>query len=94
MAQFWVALSPIGNGGKCNAQAFFESYLAAPLWLCMYLGYMLYERDFTFLNPLDKIDLDYHRRVYDPEIIRQENEENKERLKNSSFFFRIYNFWC
>lgn len=48
MAQFWVALSPIGNGGKCDAQAFFESYLAAPLWIFMYAGYMVYKRDFTF----------------------------------------------
>lgn len=94
MAQFWVALSPIGNGGKCDAQAFFESYLAAPLWIFMYVGYMVYKRDFTFLNSLDKIDLDFHRRVYDPEIMRQEDEENKERLKNSSIFVRVYKFWC
>lgn len=94
MAQFWVALSPPGSDGKCDVESFFQSYLAAPLWIFMYLGYMIYNKDFTLLNPLDKIDLDFHRRVYDPEIMRQEDEENKERLRNSSVFFRMYNMWC
>ncbi|CCD22717.1 amino acid transporter BAP3 NDAI_0A05620 [Naumovozyma dairenensis CBS 421] len=94
IAQFWVALSPPGSGGKCDAEAFFQSYLAAPIWLVFYFGYMIYKRDFTILNPLEKIDLDFHRRIYDPDFIKQEDEENKERLKNSSIWARIYHWWC
>lgn len=32
-------------GGEPNAEAFFESFLAAPLILVLYLGYKIYSRD-------------------------------------------------
>ncbi|CCD22903.1 branched-chain amino acid permease BAP2 NDAI_0A07490 [Naumovozyma dairenensis CBS 421] len=94
IAQFWVALSPPKSNGKYDAEGFFESYLAAPLWLVFYFGYMIYSRDFTFLTPLDKIDLDFHRRIYDPELLRQEDAETKERLRNSGWLARLRSFWC
>lgn len=94
IAQFWVALAPPSLHGKVDAESFFQSYLAAPIWLFFYFGYMLYKRDFTFLVPLDKIDLNFHRRIYDPELIRQEDEENKEKIKNSSVWVRMFHFWC
>ncbi|EDO16998.1 hypothetical protein Kpol_1065p13 [Vanderwaltozyma polyspora DSM 70294] len=94
IAQFWVALAPIGNGGKCDAEAFFESYLAFPIWVACYFGYMIYNKDFTLLSPLDKIDLDSYRRIYDPELIKQEDEENKENLKSRPLYYKIYRFWC
>ena len=93
IAQFWVAISPPGST-EITAEAFFESYLALPIWLASYFGYMLYKRDFTFLNPLDKIDLDNHRRIYDPDFLRQEDEENKERIKNAGTMARIIDWWC
>ncbi|CCK71528.1 amino acid transporter BAP3 KNAG_0H01150 [Huiozyma naganishii CBS 8797] len=91
-AQFWVALAPPGS--KPTALSFFESYLAFPIFFTFYFGYMLWNKDFTFLIPLESIDLDFHRRVYDPEFIRQEREEKKIKLKNSSIWTRMYYFWC
>ncbi|CDH17302.1 probable Leu/Val/Ile amino-acid permease [Zygosaccharomyces bailii ISA1307] len=94
MAQFWVALSPPLSDGVCSANDFFQSYMAMPIWLFFYFGYMLYYRDFTFLTPLDKIDLSYHRRFYDPELLRQEDEENRQALKNAPFWVRMHAFFC
>lgn len=93
-AQFWVALSPPNSGGKCDANSFFASYLAMPIWLVFYFGYMCWYKDFTVLTDLNQVDLDNHRKVYDPEFLRQEDLENKERLRNSSFLVKIYEFWC
>lgn len=93
-AQFWVALSPPNSGGECNANDFFQSYLAFPIWLTFYIGYMLWNRDFTFLIPLDKVDLDSHRRYYDPELLRQEDEEHKQAMKHASIWVRLHHFFC
>lgn len=92
-AQFWVALVPMGSH-KPNAESFFQSYLAFPIFFTFYFGYMLYNKDFTILNKLENIDIDFHRRIYDPEFIKQEEEENKIKLKNSSFWVKIYYWWC
>lgn len=91
-AQFWIALAP--PGGKISAESFFQSYLAFPIFFFFYFGYMIYNRDFTILTKLEDIDLDYHRRIYDPEFIKRENEENKLKLKHSSFLVRMTHFWC
>lgn len=92
IAQFWVALS--APGAPVDAEGFFQSYLAFPIWLVCYFGYMIYNRDWTFLTKLDEIDLDNHRRIYDPELMRQEDLENKQRVKNGSFWVKIKYYWC
>ena len=94
IAQFWVALSPPGSNGKVSAETFFESYLAFPIWIVSYFGYMLYNKDYTFLNKLEDIDLDAHRRVYDPEVLRQEDEEQRERFRNGSWLYKMKDIWC
>lgn len=94
IAQFWVALSAPNSGGKCSVNDFFQSYLALPIWLTLYFGYMIWRKDFTFMNPLDKIDLDFHRRYYDPELLRQEDQENKEALKRASIWIKLRAFFC
>lgn len=93
IAQFWVAISPPGTS-EISAEAFFQSYLAMPIWLVFYFGYMIYNKDFTLLAPLKDIDLDHHRRIYDPEFIKQEDEENTEKLKQSPVWKRMVNWWC
>lgn len=92
VAQFWVALFPFGSGA--DAESFFENYLAFPIWFAFYFGYMLWERDFTLLVPLDEIDLDFHRRIYDPDLMRQEDEENRRIMRNKPWHVRFYHFWC
>ncbi|AAS54527.1 AGR038Cp [Eremothecium gossypii ATCC 10895] len=93
IAQFWVALVPIAKK-KVDVLSFFQNYMAFPLWLIMFLGYMVYSRNWTLLNPLDKMDLDTHRRVYDVEVLKQEEYEFKERMRNSPWYVKVLNFWC
>ena len=94
IAQFWVALSPPGSGGKVSAESFFESYLAFPIWIVSYFGYMLYNKDYTFLNKLEDIDLDAHRRVYDPDVLKQEDDEQRERFRNGTWLYKMKTIWC
>lgn len=92
IAQFWVALAPPES--PINAEAFFESYLAFPIWIVFYFGYMIYSKDYTFLTKLEDIDLETHRRIYDPELMKQEDFENKERVKNGNLWTKFKYWWC
>ncbi|KAG0672630.1 amino acid transporter [Maudiozyma exigua] len=94
IAQFWVALSPPGSNGEVSAESFFESYLAFPIWVVSYFGYMIYNKDYTLLNPLEQIDLESYRRIYDPEVLRQEDEDLKQKFKNGSFLYKMKSIWC
>lgn len=94
MSQFWVALAPIGNDGKVSVESFFEGYLAFPLWLFFYFGCMFWFRDFKLFNPLSSIDLDFHRRIYDPEALKREDDAQREKRKNSSLSRRLVYFFC
>lgn len=60
IAQFYTAMWPIG--GSPDAAAFFESYLAAPLAIFLYLVWKIYSYFKIPANnplwvPLDKIDV-------------------------------------
>ena len=50
MAQFYVALYPIG-GPNLNANAFFQLYLAGPLLVFLYLVWKIYS---WFVRPADR----------------------------------------
>lgn len=93
IAQFWVALSP-PSGSGVSAESFFESYLAFPIWIMSYFGYMFYNKEYVFLNPLEEIDLDSYRRIYDPEVLKQEDEDQKQKFKNGSFLYKMKSIWC
>lgn len=94
VAQFWVALAPIGNGGKADVEAFFQSYLAFPIWVACYVGYKIYSKEWKLLVPLDKIDLNSHRHIFDRHILQQEDDEHKEKLRNSGWWVKMADFWC
>ncbi|KAL6937258.1 hypothetical protein ACO0OL_001819 [Hanseniaspora opuntiae] len=93
IAQFWVALVPIGSS-KPDANNFFQNYLCAIVWLICYIGYKIYNKEWQILIPVDKIDIDSNRIIYDHEVIKLEEQEKKIKLKNSSIFKRILSFWC
>ncbi|KAG0669596.1 General amino acid permease [Maudiozyma exigua] len=91
IAQFWVAIAPIGEG-KLDAQAFFENYLAMPILIAFYLGYKIWKRDWSLFIRADKVDLVTHRKIFDGDLLRQEEEELKEKLKNGPFWKRVVDF--
>ena len=63
MATFYIALFPIG--GSPNAEAFFESYIAAPIALFLFAFWKIWSRDKTFLVKTRDMDLDTGRRDFD-----------------------------
>ncbi|CCD25757.1 amino acid permease NDAI_0F04390 [Naumovozyma dairenensis CBS 421] len=93
IAQFWVAIAPIGEG-KLDAKNFFENYLAMPILLALYFGYKIYTKNWTIFIRAKDIDLVSHRNIFDEEIIKQEEEEYREKLRNGPMWRRVYDFWC
>jgi len=63
MATFYISLFPIG--GNPNAQAFFESYLAAPIAIALFLFWKLFSRDWSLGVKVRDMDLDTGRRDFD-----------------------------
>lgn len=87
IAQFWVALFPIGESP--DAESFFQAYLAFPLCISFYVGFKLYKRS-SFV-PASKMDLVTGRRtLLTPEDLEEEELERK----NSPIWKRIYRWWC
>lgn len=93
IAQFWVAIAPIGEG-KLDAQGFFENYLAMPILILFYVGYKIWKKDWSLFIRANNIDLDKHRQIFDEELLKQEDEEYREKLKNGGYLKRIAAFWC
>jgi len=94
IAQFWIALWPIGGDGKPNANSFFQNYLGGVVCLVMYVAHKLYKRNWKFWIPADQIDLRKGRKIFDADVIAQEDLEESNRIKNSPFYVRVYHFWC
>ena len=93
IAQFWVAIVPIGEG-KPDANAFFQNYLCVVVWIIAYLGYKIYYKEWQFLIPIEQIDIVSNRDIFDHEAIMEEERELNLKIKNSSIFKRILHFWC
>lgn len=94
MAQFWIALFPVGEGGKADANNFFQNYLGAVVALVMYIGHKLYTRSWALFIPASEIDLVKGRKLFDGDVLAQEAEEDAEMIRNSSFMYKTYRFWC
>jgi len=92
IAQFWIALFPIGENP--SARIFFENYLGLPIILGFYFGRKLYVRKFWEFTPLKDIDLKGGRKDFDMDLLRQELDEEREALKLKPFWYRTYKFWC
>ncbi|CCH58311.1 hypothetical protein TBLA_0A05180 [Henningerozyma blattae CBS 6284] len=93
IAQFWVALVPMGTHTP-DANSFFSNYLAMPILIVFYFGYKIWKRDWRLFIRAKDIDLISHRTIYDEELLRQEDEEYREKLRNGPKWKRVAAFWC
>lgn len=93
MAQFWVALFPFG-AKKPDANNFFQNYLGAVVLLVFYIGHKLWTKNYKFFYNASDIDLVSDRRIFDIDLIKQEEEEHRLYVKNASFFVKMQNFFC
>lgn len=89
IAQFWVALFPIGGDGTPNALSFFQNYLAAVVMVILYFGHKIVTWNWRLLIPLDEIDINENRTAYDPDILTIEKQEEKERYNNAPFYVKV-----
>jgi len=55
IATFYVSLFPLG--GKPDAEAFFQSYLAGPMVIALYLFWKLYSREWKFFIKASDMDV-------------------------------------
>jgi amino acid transporter len=90
VAQFWVALFPIG--GPASANSFFQQYLAAPVFIVFFIFMKIYKR--TKWVDLRTVDLDTGRRVTDVDVLIQQVREERAELQSHGFLYRTYRFWC
>lgn len=90
VAQFWIALFPIG--GSPDPSAFFQAYLAAPIFLVCLIGMKLIGR--TKWANLKTVDLDTGRRITDVNVLIEQVREEEAAVRARGRLFRIYHFWC
>lgn len=60
IATFYTALYPVG--GKPDPQAFFQSYLAGPIIVALFIGWKLYSRIWSWYVPAHEMDITSGRR--------------------------------
>lgn len=93
IAQFYVALFPIGGNPTLGAEYFFESYLAAPIVILFFVGYKVFYRQWTIGVKLDEIDIDEGRREVDIDAFRAEMDAERAEKAAWPFWKRTWEFW-
>ncbi|SCU96536.1 LADA_0H01442g1_1 [Lachancea dasiensis] len=93
IGQFWVAIAPMGSS-KLDANNFFENYLALPILIALYIGYKVWKRDWRLYIPVEEIDLNRSRKVFEEDLIKQEDAEYRAHVRNLGWFHRALHFWC
>ncbi|ODV78895.1 amino acid permease [Suhomyces tanzawaensis NRRL Y-17324] len=91
IAQFWIALFPVGSG-KPDAENFFQQYLGAIVLIFFYLGHKIYTRNWTLFIRVQDMDIHTDRTIFDEEVLNLEKQEEAERFKNSSLPKKVLNF--
>ncbi|PSN65653.1 amino acid permease [Corynespora cassiicola Philippines] len=92
IAQFWVAVAPVGYAGKTTSDRlteFFTIYLALPIMLVFYLGYKFYYRT----SVVRSYNMDLHTGIRELNLEQLIDEEREER-KAWPRWKKIYKFFC
>ncbi|KAK9322789.1 amino acid permease-domain-containing protein [Lipomyces orientalis] len=89
-SQFWVAICPIGK--QPTPEAFFQSFLAAPVVLTFFVGYKFWNR--TKLVKPSEADLVNGRREVDVRALVDELNAEREDMRQRHFMCRVYKYWC
>lgn len=92
IAQFWVALFPIGE--PASAVSFFQVFLCIPVLIVTYVFWVFYKKDYNFFLSSMDIDIDTGRSHSDLELLKQSIAEEKELLASKPWYYKVYKFWC
>ncbi|ODQ82141.1 hypothetical protein BABINDRAFT_32966 [Babjeviella inositovora NRRL Y-12698] len=94
MGEIWISVYPVGSS-SASVTTFFQNCLSLPLVIVLYAGMKTYKGQWSFFYIKAKdMDIDTGRRELDIEVLKQEIAEERNRLKNSPLYYRIYLFWC
>ncbi|KAK6202576.1 high-affinity glutamine permease [Scheffersomyces amazonensis] len=88
IAQFWLALYPVGSGTP-NASNFFQNYLGAIVLILFYVGHKIYTKNWKLFIRVQDMDIQTNRTIFDEEVLNLEKAEEAERRKHYSFFKKI-----
>ncbi|GME94098.1 unnamed protein product [Ambrosiozyma monospora] len=94
IAEFWVALFPIGSNGDADVKSFFQTWLFVPIVMSACLFYMVWKKNFTLVMATRDIDVDTGRGTVDLMLLRDEIAEEKAYLASRPLYYRIYKTWC
>lgn len=92
IAQFWIALWPIG--GSPDAEAFFSAYLSLPVVMAFYIGHKIWKSNWKLYIRSKDIDLDTGRRELDLDLLKQELAEERAIMATKPFWYRAWNVMC
>ncbi|BFZ55748.1 histidine permease [Savitreella phatthalungensis] len=93
IAQFYVAIWPVGNDGKTGtAEDFFIAYVAVPVILVFYLIFKVINWKSSRFIRSSEMDLTSNRRSLDMAEI--EAEEEAERLNPTPLYKKIWGIFC
>lgn len=91
IAQFWIALYPIG-AKKPNAESFFMNYLGAIVLIVFWVGHKVYTRNWKLYIKVEDMDINSDRTIFDEEVLNLERQEEAERYKTYSFARKAWIF--
>lgn len=94
VCHFWVSLFPFNNDGKPSAINFFQNYLGFPVLITFYASHKLVKRNWRCCIPAIEVDLVTDRKVFDTDVLRQEEEEETLKLRSGPLYKRLISFWC
>ena len=93
IAQFYVALFPIGGTPTLGAEYFFESYLAFPVVILFFVGYKLWYKQWNVGVKLSDINIDEGRREIDLDAFRAEMDAERAEKASWPLWKRTWDFW-
>lgn len=94
IVHFWVSLFPFHNDGKVSAVKFFRNYTGIFSISAFYFGHKIYTRSCRLWIRVEEIDLVTDRKIFDADVLRQEEEERKQAMKRAPFYKKVLGFWC
>lgn len=94
VVQFWISLFPLGSKGKPDPISFFQNYLGVIVLLIFYIGHKIYSRTTKIWKSPEEIDLVSDRRIFDEDLMLQEEQEHRDHVKNGPFIVKLQNIFC
>lgn len=94
IGEIWISIWPIGS--SASVETFFQNCLSIPLMIVIWLSYRAFSGKFfsRLFIPLTEVDLDTGKRYPDIDLLKQEQQLEKEKLAAKPLYYKLYRFFC